>query len=246
MKHLLRDVVFLAVVAGLAIPLAGCGEDTSKEDIGPQPTVPVDPQPIVYVDSNGYFSIVPPGGWNIQKYADDPRGKVAFLEPDNRVELRVLVKAVPPADYDEQFQNGKSLEADLGIPMHVEKVSFNDIPAIKRTAKLTQQGVKMKYLMIDVLIEGTNNNLQYSAPEGLFDEYYDTAWLSMLSYEPLGQGNATSPEEVLRHETAKWIRMTEVARVMGNTEAAREFVSIGLEGDPENSELNQLQLILEE
>lgn len=229
----------------LLLSVAGCAEDKSTGNSDPQPAVDIDPQPIVYVDSNGYFTIVPPSGWNIQKYPNDPRGKVAFLAPANRVELRVLVKGVPTADYDEQFQIAKSNEADSGIPMHVERVSFNDKPSIKRVATLTQQGVRMKYMMIDLRIGGTNNNLQYGAPEKLFDKHYNAAWLSMLSYEPLGQGKTTSPEEIQRHEVAKWIRMTEVAREMGDIEAARKFVSLGLEVEQDNVELKHLQSVLE-
>lgn len=46
-----------------------------------------------YSDSNGFFKIVPPEAWRIQKYPQDPRGKVAFIGP-NGAELRVLGKAL--------------------------------------------------------------------------------------------------------------------------------------------------------
>lgn len=46
-----------------------------------------------YSDPNGYFKIVPPDDWRIQKYPQDPRGKVAFIGPDG-VELRILAKGL--------------------------------------------------------------------------------------------------------------------------------------------------------
>jgi len=54
-----------------------------------------------YVDPKGFFNVVPPDGWLVQGYPDDPRGKVAFKCPDNpRVELRVLVNSVGFTDVD--------------------------------------------------------------------------------------------------------------------------------------------------
>ena len=53
-----------------------------------------------YVDPKGFFKIVPPAGWRIREYPQDPRGKVAFMGPGD-VALRVLTN---PVDFT-SFEN---------------------------------------------------------------------------------------------------------------------------------------------
>ena len=103
------------------------------------------------------------------------------------------------------------------------------------------QGVTRKMLWIDLLIDGVSHNFQYGAPPDVFDKHYDTAWQSMLTYEPMEREKPSSQEEARKHETAKWIRLARIALEMGKTQAAKAAVSAGLEADPENAELKQLK-----
>jgi hypothetical protein len=225
-----------ALTAILAIP--GCGEDKSAKSETPQATV--------YADPKGYFKILPPAGWRIQQYPNDPRGKVAFIAAGNQVDLRVLVKAVEIPDYDGLIKNLKDIETRLGVPMNIEPVVFKGMPAIKRVTTVTLQGTTQKLLSIDLLIDGLSHNLQYGAPPNVFDKHYETAWQSMLTYEPLKREQPTSPEEARKHEAAKWIRLARIALEMGKTQAAKDAVSAGLEADPEDPELKQLKSELDE
>ena len=78
-----------------------------------------------------------------------------------------------------------------------------------------------------------------------FDNYKDTAWNSMLTYEPLKREKISSAEEVRKHDAAKWIRLSRIALEMGKIQTAREAVSTGLNADPNNSELLQLKVDLD-
>jgi hypothetical protein len=199
--------------------MAGCAEDKAAKNENSQPTV--------YVDPKGYFKILPPAGWRVQEYPQDPRGKVAFIADRGLMDLRVLAKAVDIPDYDGLVKNLKDIETQLGVPMNIEPSVFNGMPAIKRVATVTLQGITQKLL--------------YGAPPNVFDKHYETAWQSMLTYEPLKREKPASPEEARKHEAAKWIRLARIALEMGKTQAAKDAVSAGLEADPENAELKQLK-----
>ena len=228
-NHCLR--LALTLVAILVV--SGCGDNKTAQKENSQPTA--------YVDPKGYFRILQPSGWRIQEYQQDPRGKVAFIAPGNQIDLRVLVKAVGIPDYEGLIKNLKDIETQSGVPMNIEPVLFNKMPAVKREATVTMQGVTQKLLWIDLLIDGVSHNLQYGAPPNLFDKYYAVAWQSMLTYEPLKRELPSSPEEARKHEAAKWIRLADMALEMGKIQTAKDAVSAGLEADPENAELKQLK-----
>lgn len=95
--------------------------------------------------------------------------------------------------------------------------------------------------MIDLLIDGVSHNLQYSALPNVFDRHYNAVWLSMLSYKPLTRTMSPSAEDVRKHESARWIRLAGIALEMGDIQTAKDFVAVGLEADPENAELKQMQ-----
>jgi len=233
MKPVKQCLILVAVVVATMLSMVGCAEDKTAKNENSQPTV--------YVDPKGYFKILPPAGWRVQEYPQDPRGKVAFIAAGDRIDLRVLAKAVDIPDYDGLVRNLKDIETQLGVPMNIEPAVFNGMPAIKRVAVVTVQGVTQKFLWIDLLIDGVSHNLQYGAPPNVFDTHYETAWRSMLTYEPLKREKPTSPEEAQKHEAAKWIRLARIALEMGKTQAAKDAVSAGLEADPENAELKQLK-----
>lgn len=228
-----KQYLTLALAVAVILAVGGCGEDKTAKNETSQTTV--------YVDSKGYFRILPPSGWRIQEYREDPRGKVAFLAPGDQVDLRVMAKAVDIPDYDALIQDFKETESQLGIQMNIEPTVFKGMPAIKRHATITVQGVTQELFLIDLLIDGVDHNLQYGAPPSLFDKHYETAWKSMLTYEPLKRDKPSSPEEARTHEIAKWIRLAKIALEMGKIQSAKDIVSAALEEDPENEELKALK-----
>lgn len=230
---------FIPIFAFMVISaISSCQENSSI-------TQKTTPQPTSFVDTKGYFRILPPSDWRIEEYRQDPRGKVAFHAPGKQASLRILVKTVDIPDYDALIQNFKEVEQQLGVQTSIEPTAFNKMPAIKRVATITMQGVTQKLLWIDLLIDGVSHNLQYGAPPEIFDKYYEVAWASMLTYEPLKREESMAPEEARKHEAAKWLRLSKIAMEMGNIHAAKEALSAGLEADPKNMEMIQLKKVLE-
>ncbi len=191
-----------------------------------------------YEDPKGFFTIDPPADWGVTEYPDDPRGKVAFDTERGRVELRVLVKTIAITDLGDLAEQLEDVERRVGVDTNIEAIVFNDQPAFRRTATLTMQGMTNRLQMVDLLIDGVSHNMQYSAPPARFDEYYDLAWKSMQTYVPLAHESADG--EATAHNVAKWLRLATIAIDWGNTDAAKEAVAAGLEADPTNEELLEL------
>jgi hypothetical protein len=234
----IASVPLLTALCVLWLATSGCGDSEADK-------VPVNRGAVKYVDPKGFFGIVPPQGWATQDYPQDPRGKVAFYAPSQGPSLRVLAKVVDIPDYDALLEKLKGFGENPGVAMSIEPVVFNGMPAVKRVATVPMQGGTLKILWIDILADGVSHNLQYGARPEAFDKYYDTAWQSMLTYEPLKRGKPSSPEEARKHEAARWIRLAGIALEMGKTQTAKDAVSAGLEADPENAELKQLKSDLE-
>lgn len=135
----------------------------------------------LYKDPKGFFIIRPPASWQPQEYPSEPRGKVGFLGPDG-AELRVLVNPAT-ADLDGFISWCQDTEKRMGMPMHIERITFGDIPAIRRTYETKG----MKYRSVNVIIGNANHNLQYGAKSDKYDKYLDLVTKSMQTYEPVFQ-----------------------------------------------------------
>ena len=187
-----------------------------------------------YSDPNGYFKIVPPAGWRIQKYPQDPRGKVAFIGPDG-VQLRVLAKGLDYNSFEEMLEEIKGIEKQIGINTNIEEIMFFGKPAVKRT--FIFKGLKI--LFIDFMIGNTTHNLMYSATPKKFGKYQSVAWESINTYEPTLRG--VSSEDVKKHAIARSLRLSQLFFEQGNYDLASEFIEEGLEIEPNNAELLELK-----
>jgi len=187
-----------------------------------------------YSDPNYFFKIVPPDGWQIQQYPEDPRGKVAFIGPDG-VELRVLAKGLNYNGYEDMLRELKEIEINTGINNNIDEITFIGIPAVRRTFIL--EGIKM--LFIDFMIGNTSHNLMYSASTDKFEEYYSLAQESMATYEPTLSG--VSPEDVTEHIIARSLRLSQIFYEQGNNDLALELINEGLEAEPNNTKLLEMK-----
>lgn len=187
-----------------------------------------------YSDPNGYFKIVPPEGWQIQQYPQEPRGKVAFIGPDG-VELRILAKGLDYNTFEEMLEEIKGIERKIGTNTYIEKITFAGKPAIKRTFTLKGQ----KILFIDFMIGNTTHNLMYSTAPTEFDKYLSLVQASIDTYEPTLRG--VSPEDVKKHTIAQSLRLSQIFFEQGNYDLALEFIKEGLEVEPNNTNLLELK-----
>ena len=188
-----------------------------------------------YVDPKGYFKIVPPAGWRIQEYPQDPRGKVAFIAPASNTDLRVLVNAVDFTTIDDLVRFCKNIESRIGISTNIERTTFGGRPAVKRSF----EAKGLRFIMYDFLIGSVDHNLQFAAPPSNFQKYLPIVMKSMETYEPVVR--AMTDQDVIKHAVAKKRRLARLMIEMGNYDLALEFIKEGLELSPRDDELHKLK-----
>lgn len=215
------------------LTIIGCNEKEGQKTIESQSTTGILAKSR-YSDLNGYFKIVPPSEWRIQKYPQDPRGKVAFIGPDG-AQLRVLAKGLDYNSFEEMLEEIKGIENKIGTNTNIEKIIFSGKPAVKRTFIL--KGTKI--LFIDFMIGNTTHNIMYSASPTKFGKYQALAWESINTYEPTLRG--VPAEDVKKHTIARSLRLATIFFDQGNYELTLEFIKEGLEVEPNNIELLELK-----
>lgn len=176
-----------------------------------------------YSDPKGYFRIVPPSGWRIHEYPQDPRGKVAFFGPKSNIDLRLLVNSVDFDTTDALVRFCKDIEKRIGINTNIKTITFGGRPAVERTFRF--KGIK--FYAVDFLIGKVDHNLQYSAPEHLFDKYQAIVMKSMETYEPILR--KLTDEQAIQHAVAKKYRLAQLMMEIGNLELALDYVKEGLD-----------------
>ena len=92
----------------------------SRDGVSAGPQTPGTLADECYVDPKGYFRIVPPAGWRIEEYPDDPRGKVAFHCPGRDIDLRVLVNLTEYEGFDDLVAFCRETESKLGFSTGIE------------------------------------------------------------------------------------------------------------------------------
>jgi len=191
-----------------------------------------------YVDPRGFFKISPPQGWRIQKYPQDPRGKVAFIKAKN-VDLRALARAADFDSFDGLLKLVKDIERRAGIDTNIRKITFLGRPAVKRN--FVYKGLKL--LQIDFMEGNIKHNLQYCAPTGVYDKYFAVATKSMNTYETVLR--AVSEQDVQKHALAQILRLAQISIKSGDLNLALEFVGEGLKIEPKNPDLLKLKREIE-
>lgn len=192
-----------------------------------------------YVDQKGFFEIIPPANWRVQEYIQDIRGKVAFMGPESNLELRILASQKDFSSFEELYsilqENVKDIEKRFKISVTFQKISFLDRPAIKREYEL--RGVK--FFAIEFMAGNVRHDLQYSAPQKLYDKYLPIVLKAMDTYEPIPVG--VSGEDFKKAGVANKLRLACLFFEQGSFNLALEYVKEGLEIDPQNEELLKLK-----
>ncbi len=193
----------------------------------------------LYVDPKGYFRIVPPAGWQVQEYPEDPRGKVGFLTAGGTVSLRVLVDAVDITTQAELVEFCRNAERRYGQPMNIEAVNWQGYEAVRRTMNVS--GITA--VSVDFLVGSHKHNLMFSAPAGKEDDYERVVTMSMSTYEPVSRKGAAG--QAAEHRLARKLRLASLMHEMGDDRHALAYIREGLEIDPDNAELLRLRADIE-
>ncbi len=187
-----------------------------------------------YVDANGFFEIVPPKGWRIQKYPDDPRGKVAFSGPDD-AEFRILAKTLEIDGFDAMLQELKDIEKQIGTDTNIETISFAGTRAVQRS--FVFKGTRIHF--IDFMIGNTSHNLMYSATRPVFDRSFPIVQTSMRTYQPVLRDMQPGEEE--RHRVARSLRLAQLFLEQENYGLSGQHIDEGLAIDPDNADILEIQ-----
>ena len=188
-----------------------------------------------YVDPKGFFSIIPPEGWKVTEYPQDPRGKAAFTAPGKNTELRVLINAVDFTTIDQLVVFCKDVEKRLGFSTNIKKIDFHGRPAVERTFSLKE----VEFLSIDFLVGKADHNLQFAAPKDRYQALLPLAQKSLETYEPVLK--EMSAAEIKTHQVAKKLRLAQLMVEQKNYDLARQYLKEGLEIDSKNADLLKLQ-----
>jgi hypothetical protein len=219
--------------------LLGCG----KQDAGDSaPTGEIAQAHLAaqrYVDPKGYFTILPPDGWQAQEYPQDPRGKVAFRAPGGEDYFRILVNAQDFTSLDSLVAMCREIENRIGIPSHIEVVELAGAPVVRRSFQA--QGYRI--LTYDLLVGSVVHNLQYAAPPDVYPRYLPVVIKSMESYEATQRN--TSEADFVAHKVAKKIRQAQLAIDNGNYDLASAYLQEGLQYAPGNADLLKLRKQIE-
>lgn len=188
-----------------------------------------------YVDPKGYFRIIPPEGWSIREYPQDPRGKVAFIAPDGGDYLRVLVNVVDFTSIDELVERCKNIERRIGISTNIKKEDFCGRLVVKRSFEMKG----LKWFTIDFLVESVAHNLQFAAPPHMYQKYLPVVMKSMETYEPIAR--STSEQDFIASQVAKKLRLAQLMMEQGNYELSLAYIKEGLEFSPQDAKLLELK-----
>jgi len=231
--HVCVSVLILMCLIISLLLYPGCEENVVES---PQPSQGLAQER--YSDPNGFFQIIPPEGWTIEEYPQDPRGKVAFDGPSG-VQLRVLAKALDYNRFEDMVSDIKEIEKSLGIDMSIETIEFLGIPAVRRN--FTVEGLRI--LVIDFMEGNVNHDLWYSAPPNKYEDYVYIVTKSMNTYEAIPQN--ASAEDIQKYQIAGKLRLAQIFFEIGDYDLALQFVDEGLVIEPHNTDLLKLKVQIE-
>jgi len=194
----------------------------------------------VFVDQkNGYFTMIPPSGWQQQSY-DDTRTKVAWRSPqDTRVLLSVIDRQATESFKDMRAGADRTAQSwrSKGVSTEVSEGRVGDVPAVVIKADMPGMGISNLVLF---LVQGIHFNAQFAAPNReLFDQHLPHAMEALGTIAPLPQSEA-SATRAPAEELAWYKRYAFLLQKLGDRNNARALAKEGLAKFPSDAELLKL------
>lgn len=196
----------------------------------------------VYADPKNYFKIVPPNGWSIREYPEDPRGKVDFdVTPGTMAaQLKVIAGASPYASFEALKKDVevqvRRMQERFGATIDVQTISVDGEPAVRA---LLQIPGKLKQLNLQYLRGKTHCTFAFGARPDVFEKYESMVSMSIDSFQAIPR--EWSKEEAARFVVAGAIRRATLYVQMGRKDWAIVAIEEGLAQSPNNPELVQLR-----
>lgn len=200
-----------------------------------------------YHDPNGFFIIKPPAGWTVKEFPNDPRGKVKFIAPGVRgVSLLIIGMATDMSSINDVVSSTEKSEKRLKSKYQRfnpsgshEIIEWYGQPAVKSYFLLPN---RFKQESLEFLVGKQYYNPSYAASTSHFAKYKEQAMLSIRSLEPLLK--ELSSGDAKKHLVASKLRLAKLNIYLGYNEVALRAIREGLEIDPKNEELLNLEKTL--
>jgi ankyrin repeat protein len=195
-----------------------------------------------YVDPKGYFKIIPPKGWTVKQYPNDPRGKVDFrlVSGRDRIQLIVSAQKSPFPNFEALFaQNeagGKRWIKRRGGTMQSSKIKLFDVPVAKFVQKIPG---KVNLLQLHFKMRDNYYVLAVGGLPHAYEKYLALAMKSINTFQPMFPD--VKAEEANKHLVVSKIRTAKFLIKGGRKNYALEIINEGLKIDPGNKELMELK-----
>lgn len=99
-----------------------------------------------YVDPEGFFTIIPPKGWEMRKHPMNPKNIVTVFSPSEEISLWILTQSVD-LTFEERYQwtdrtMREMINKQGGSDYKIEKVDINGETAIKSSFQFRKRTSK--------------------------------------------------------------------------------------------------------
>jgi tetratricopeptide (TPR) repeat protein len=203
----------------------------------------------IYKDNNGYFAAIPPSGWKQQDYPSETvRSKVAFNDPrPNGPDVRIIAGPVPRSGYsldDLLAENKEKIDtvfkpkSPSGVySVSKEKIGDREAVIQKNSMPGVMEQKVVMYVNKDIwysIAFNATSKKEYESVAATFQKFLN-------SFTILETGRKFSDAEMKGAVIAKYKRLAEIYEQNGNTAEALVWVKEGLEVDPNNKDLADIQ-----
>ncbi len=198
--------------------------------------------PTIYSDPKGWFKIRPPGGWLINEYHSDPRGKVDFNSSNAspKAQLKIIGQTSPFAGFGDLFSDCKNgaerMRSRWGGTATVKEITKFNVKAAE--IRFDVPG-NFKQLQIQVLFGKNYYTFAFGGRPDQYDKYLEVALKSIDSFEPVFK--EYSSNDAKTHIIASKIRTAELYLSIGRKDWASVVIDEGLNLDEKNRNLLDLR-----
>lgn len=231
-----------SLIAIVLLSIAGIAEATRDAKPTRPPATAEAPTTTAGVfrdERNGYFSIVPPKGWKVER-ADDARTKVTWRHPTNSdVLLRVIARAATES-MDQVLRDTRAATAGWnrkGLKSVLTQPRLGD----RSVVVVDQWPQSARSRLVLSVAEHVHFNVQYAAPsETAFGAHEAEAARAIETLIPLPRSTSSGTDAIRREDLAWYKRYALLLSKIGDVEASKTVAAEGSAKHPEDGELKRL------
>lgn len=203
----------------------------------------------LYNDPNGLFIVFKPNGWKTSEYEEVSRGKVKFIHPSNS-KINVIISGQPSPyisfqDLMEDLKiSTKQMEEKYishGVSSSITSYEINRVKYAKRD--VTFQGLNLKQMTMECIINNTYITLGFVAPMSAFDKNLSDIYESISTITT--SKKTYSNENIKASMVESKLKQAKINIQAERKDWAIKAIEEGLEIDPGNEKLVELKKEIE-